>query len=462
MMVKQNSGLSAHKIIPRSLLRLLLAAAILHVVLVVTIALLGNSHTLPQTFDTWGVGTSFAIDSGAYRTEAEVMAPLIQQGRFHEWWNHGPRLLSSSHVRPYSLAFALLGPLVGFRMLAAEPVNLGYYLAILALTYAIGAEVFNRRTGLWAAAAVGLWPSLLLYTTQMLRDPLVIMAMLLLVLSLVFCISRALSLLQAGAVAAIGATALLLLWLSKPDSWELVYVVLLLAMAFCAVGQIRARHFGLGRTMATIAMLLFALWLPRALPTFRLADLAGWETRVDSGQTPRDPLSNAEPSSGGDAAPWEKLVRQVGFLRHRFIVRYPTAGSNVDTGVELRSAGDMIRYFPRAVAIGFLAPFPNMWFERGVQTGIAGRLLTGGETLIMYLIVALMAIALARHGKNLLVWFLFTTGAAGCVALSYVVVNISSLYRMRYPFFILVIILGAGGAVSLWERSITARVASEA
>jgi hypothetical protein len=453
--VSPTPGAATRKMIPRSLLRLLLAAAILHVALVIAIALLGNSRALPQTFDTFGVGTSFAIDSSVYRTEAEKMARLMQQGRFQEWWNYNARLRSSAHVRPYSLAFALLGPLTGYRMLAAEPLNLGYYLAILALTFAIGAEVFSRRTGLVAAIAVGLWPSLLLYTTQMLRDPLAILATLLLVLCVVISITRSLSLIQAVAIAATGALALLLLWLCKAETWELIYLVLFLAAVFCAIGQIKERRFAVGRTMAMVALLLFAFSLPRALPMFRLGDLAG-ETMIDSPRAASDRMPDAVPLSGG-SSPWTGLVRQVGFLRHRFIIRYPSAGSNVDTNVELRGTGDMIRYFPRAVAIGFLTPFPNMWFERGVQTGVAGRLLTGGETLIMYLIIALMAIGLARHRSNLLVWVLFTTAAAGCIALAYVVVNISSLYRMRYPFFILVIILGAAGAVSLWGRSTTTR-----
>lgn len=451
-------GASTRKIIPRSLLRLLLAAATLHVVLVIAIAVLGNSRTLPQNFDAWGVGTSFAIDSSAYRAEAEAMAKLIQQGRFQEWWNYDLRIMSSLHVRPYSLAFALVGPFVGSRLLAAEPVNLVYYLAIVILTYAIGAEVFNRRTGLWAATAVALWPSLLLYSSQMLRDPLTIASTLLLILSLVLCLNRALSFWPTTAVGAMGATALLLLWLTKPESWELVYVILLMAVAFCAVGQVSARCFRPGPTLATIAMLLLAFWLPRALPTFRLSDLAASQTNVDFGKPTGDSAFAAGPVSRQEVSAWEKLPRQVGFLRHRFIIRYPTAGSNLDTDVELRGAGDLIRYFPRAVAIGFLAPFPNMWFQRGVQTGVAGRLLTGGETLIIYLLIALTAIGLTRHRRNLLAWFLFTTAAAGCIALAYVVVNISSLYRMRYPFFIVVIILGAAGAVSLWERSTTARV----
>jgi len=434
----------------------LLAAAILHVALVVTINLIGRTHTLPQTFDSWGIGTSFAIDSGAYRRDAEALARLIQKGRFREWWDYS-WVRPSAQVRPYSIAFAVLGPMFGYGTLAAEPLNLLYYLAILALTYAIGAEVFNRRVALWAATAVGLWPSLLLYTTQMLRDPLAIAATLLLVLALLFCISRSLSLWATAAVTITGAFALLLIWLTKTESWELVYLVLGLAVVSCAARQIKERHFALGRTIATITIVMVALGLPRLLPTFRLAEMERVEANLSQSQTPPDLSRSAEPE--GNIPPWEKAARQVGYLRRRFIARYPAAGSNIDTNVDLRGTGDMIRYSPRAAAIGLFAPFPNMWFARGSQVGLEGRLLTGAETLIMYFVIVSMAIALIRYRENLLVWFLFATGLAGCVALAYVVVNMSSLYRMRYSFFILVIILGAGGASSLWERARANRLA---
>jgi hypothetical protein len=43
------------------------------------------------------------------------------------------------------------------------------------------------------------------------------------------------------------------------------------------------------------------------------------------------------------------------------------------------------------------------------------------------------------------IWLLFSIPAIGCVALGFVVVNISTLYRMRYAYFIIIIILGIKG-----------------
>jgi len=60
-------------------------------------------------------------------------------------------------------------------------VNLGCFIAILILVSKLGKEVFDQRTGRAAAAAVVLWPSFQLHNTQVLKEPICIIAMLILV-----------------------------------------------------------------------------------------------------------------------------------------------------------------------------------------------------------------------------------------------------------------------------------------
>jgi hypothetical protein len=120
-------------------------------------------------------------------------------------------------------------------------------------------------------------------------------------------------------------------------------------------------------------------------------------------------------------------------------------GSNLDREVELQNFGDLVMYLPRAVEIGFLAPFPNMWFTRGVEVGRTGRLIVGAEMLAIYLLLLLVGATLFFERKRVLVWFLFAVAALGCIALAYVVVNIGALYRLRYPYFVPIILLAAQG-----------------
>lgn len=425
---------------------LFFAAAAIHITFVMAIYLIGRSQVFPQTFDTNGVGVSFAIDSRSYSIEAENMAHLIRQRRFRDWLNYN----SSFHVKIYSLSFAIFGGLVGFNILGTEPLNLVYYLSILALAYSIGREAFDSHVARLATSFMALWPSLLLHTTQMLRDAVFIPSMLLLVLALLLCVTRTLSMKQGALVASAGSVGVLLLWLCRGDMWEMVLMILLTGAGMCALDQLSKRRLVAGKTLAIFLMLLIAFLIPRVVPTYRQSNqvLLTPPKATQSGEVAGDKFAslNGNPTEAAEPhAPWSKLARRVGLLRHKFIISYPLAGSNIDTDVELAGVADVVRYLPRATLIGLFSPFPNMWFTPGAQVGLAGRLVAGAEMLIMYLMFALMVYALILQWNRLSFWLLLAIVLTGCTALGYVVVNISSLYRMRYVFSILLIILSSKG-----------------
>jgi hypothetical protein len=416
--------------------RLLLIAATLHISLSLIITVVGKSKIVPNTFDTNGVGISFALDSASYRSEALQMAYLLRELRLRDWWNYtGP--LATFHSRIYSISYALLGPVFGEGILAIEPVNLFYYLSTLVLTYLIGAAVFSEAVGRLAAAAVGLWPSLLIFSTQLLRDPLFISAFLLLLVSLVFCIKRPITLKQAFGYASMASAALVIVLLGRATMWEILGLVVLLAALFCAASQIIERRFDPPKTIAILLVCVVAILLPKLIPSHLVTDRANRGLEMQS-------------SISGEAR-WTRVARQIGWTRHRFIAAYPTAGSNVDSDVELHTVSDIVKYFPRALQIGLLAPFPQMWFSAGKKVGLTGRLLIGAEMLTLYLVLGLSAVTVILRRRNLLVWLLFGVAVLGCVALAYVVVNASALYRLRYPYFILFILLAAQG-LSLIKR----------
>jgi hypothetical protein len=425
----------------RALTRFLAVAAIWHVAFVLAVFLVGRAQLAPQTFDRNGIGVSFAIDSHSYRIEAEDMANLIQQGKIREWTAYN----ASFHVKLYSISFALAGRLVGNNILGTEPLNLIYYLLILALTYGIAWEAFDQKVATFASIVVALWPSLVLHTTQMLRDTLFIPSMLLLALTLLLIVNRSLSLKQGLLVAIPGTIGALMVWLCRGDSWEIVVGVLILGVISCVVAQVKERRFSFGSTFAIVVILLLTACIPMLVPNYRRSNSV--LSSSATGQTDGNG-SLPEQNAAQTESRWN-LGRRIALLRHKFIVRYPLAGSNVDTDVELQGTADAVRYLPRATLIGFFAPFPNMWFAKGAQVGLAGRLIAGAEMLFLYVAIGLAGLALVKQYHRLSVWLLFGIASAGCIALGYVVVNISTLYRMRYAYFILIIILGMKGLHSL-------------
>lgn len=106
---------------------------------------------------------------------------------------------------------------------------------------------------------------------------------------------------------------------------------------------------------------------------------------------------------------------------------------------------DVIRQLPRAIVVGFFAPFPNLWLRAGREVGTGGRLVSGFETLLTFMLECVGLFGLWRARRSLAAWFLFVFLAIGAVALGLAVNNMGALYRLRYTFWILMVILGAGG-----------------
>src|SRR5215207_8086269 len=109
----------------------LVMATAIHIALTVTIFLIGHFQLLPDTFDRNGIALTFAIDGTTYQRLASDLAYEWQSNGFTAWLNAKAPL----HSRLHSLAFATFGKLLGHNILAAEPLNLFYYLAILICVY---------------------------------------------------------------------------------------------------------------------------------------------------------------------------------------------------------------------------------------------------------------------------------------------------------------------------------------
>src|SRR5438105_1404721 len=167
---------------------LLVAAAILHVSVALTVFAIGKYQLFPSQILPTGVGR-FASDGIIYEGQIVELSKTLKSEGLRAWGTRPSRL----HVRLYAIPFTLLSRWLNFSILTVEPLNLIYYLAILVLVFKIGEVVLDYRSGLIAAAIIAVWPSFLLHTTQLLRDPLLIVAVLVLVWRVVQSLRRELS-----------------------------------------------------------------------------------------------------------------------------------------------------------------------------------------------------------------------------------------------------------------------------
>jgi hypothetical protein len=393
--------------------RLLVVAATFHLFIAIGTYFIGTRGLLPQAIDANTLGT-FAPDTQLYLKQEILVVERLRQKDF-------AALLEpfELHTKIYSLGYWLLVPLFGFTCLSIEPINLFYYLATLVLVYRLGTIVFDHTSGLCAATVAGLWPSLVMHTTQPLRDPLTIMLMLALMVTFSILLASQASMRLIG----MGAASVMLLRMARPNVWLLVVAALLIGSGLFLGRLIIER----GLRRKSLAALLLIL-------------LIGFLSSIQ--------LRGAMPIANEWSAPVERICS----TRDAFIGFTVGLRSNIDSEIHLCSMSEIIRYVPRALEIGLFTPFPRMWFETGQFVGRWGRLISGAETLCLYLLYlgAMYGIWIKR--KSPAAWFLVLTIAVGAVSIGLVVVNVGTLYRLRYPLDLVVVVLGCGGMLLLINR----------
>ncbi|HEX5886623.1 MAG TPA: hypothetical protein VFY67_18925 [Pyrinomonadaceae bacterium] len=410
-------------------MRHLLLAAAVHIALTIAIFLTGHFQLLPGTFDQNGIGLTFAIDGATYRTLASDMAGVWQTDGFLAWL----AVKAPLHCRLYSLSFAIFGKLLGHNILAAEPLNLFYYLGILICVYVLGRETFNARTGMLAATIVAAWPSFLLHSTQLLRDPLAILCLLALMVLLTLLLGRTFTPRRALLIGLAGAMSVTVFWMTRGNMWNVVLVAIVVGLALLVHRMLSEKEVMAGNIIVMLSIISAALLVPTRLESTTLPGVRPPATPLAI------PLTIQRPAQGT----WTRVVNQIADRRAGF--RFSTANaSNIDGDVRFNGAGDIVRFIPRAFVIGFFAPFPKMWVQSG-SFGLAGRLLSGVETLAMYFLYVAAGLCVWRERRNRKMWLLLLVATIGMLALGLVVVNAGALFRLRYAFWMMMIVLAAKG-----------------
>ena len=427
MQTKSRKTLILNRLKRGTFRRWLLIAAAFHVLITQLVYFIGHFQLLPNAFDENGIGLTFSADGLVYQRLIADLANALRQSDFRTWLVQAPL-----HCRLYSLTFVLPGSIVGYNILAAEPLNLVYYLAILVLVYLIGRELFDSRTGFCAAVVIAVWPSFLLHSTQLIRDSLAIVAMLGLLLILVQLIGAQLNWRSGLMMAITGVSSATLFWLTRGNMWTLVFFELAFTILLLAVLIIRERRVPLTNPAVLAVIFAAVLFVPSCL-----------ESSTVQGSRPPTPLIDVTSSEVPAYSLWERLLRRVVGRRQGFD-RYVGKNSNIDSDIRFESAGDFVRYLPRAAEIGLFAPFPRMWFEVGT-VGRIPRIVAGLETLVMYLLYIPATVCVWKQRRNLKMWLVVLFALTSMIGLGFVVANAGALFRLRYVFWMMVILLAMKG-----------------
>jgi hypothetical protein len=203
-----------------------------------------------------------------------------------------------------------------------------------------------------------------------------------------------------------------------------------------AVRFVRERRVAFGNALCAALVAAFVFAAPQHETSVRV----------------RDRLASEAAAASGGGLVWTIAGSRAAQRRAQFVKVYSGSGSAIDEDVVFRNTSDILRHLPRAAAIGLFAPFPSMWFEPGKRVRLGGRLVAGIETLLLYFVEALACVGLWRARREPAAWLMLLFALGNMLAIGLVVTNVGAVFRLRYPFVMLVLILCVGGVRSLMRR----------
>jgi len=451
-----------------------MAAAVLHFGLALGLFWVARAQLVPSLIDSDGIIESFAFDSHGYQRSATRLVGVLRHEGVIVWVSEPEPM----HVKLLSLEFALFAPVFGYSTLSAEPLNLCCYLVVVFLVLTLGREVGGPRIGLLAAAGVALLPTFLLHTMQFLKDPLFIAFALALILCVTTWLTRTYNRRWAIATSALMTLASVLLLFIRFEFVIVIFALALFGLALLVLRQwLERRLLWWNMVCASLILLALGVLLPFYLPSshqrfkqYPSAEGGQLKSVQTAGLGPVPTMITYLPAKRYKqkaVLPYfarlytyvDSVALRFGLIRSRFGAAYPESGSGLDPEVEFRDMGGLIHYLPRACEAGLWAPFPNTWAKAGRHVGANGRLLAGAETLIIYGCQLLALLALLRTRRNLSAWLLWALILFGVTGLGLVVPNVGALYRFRYTFWLLLIVLGMkglAGIIALPEKGVRA------
>jgi hypothetical protein len=143
----------------------------------------------------------------------------------------------------------------------------------------------------------------------------------------------------------------------------------------------------------------------------------------------------------------ESKVVHANAYRNGFLIWYLEPGTSlIDSDMMFRNVSEIIEYIPRAMMIGFFAPFPNQWLASGKTGGKAIRILGGIEMLAWYTLMVGFMIFIWKSPApyRLKIWLVFFM-VVMILPLALFVPNLGTLFRMRFIYTTPILIGGVLG-----------------
>jgi len=404
-------------------------------------------YFLPQLHA--GHGMLVGGDSAGMHAAAAALAERIRSEGWSVW-----ELRPASGNAPTGIAAAI------YVYLTPEPYML---VPLNALVHAAGGVVIyliafglsqNRLASVVSALPFLVFPSAASWYAQIHKDGIFALGMLLCALGWIQAFKRDIWGAAAPRYAALLmpiALGLLLVWVVRPHIMVLMQVIAIVIAVFGVGMAVAWWRSGLlpGSKAVTAAFVLVAI--PVLMLLVKPSDyrVESWKGDVVARESVMRYMPTTCVVSRGDNAQADKLSGTVAAMRDFFTSGYRNAKSNMDPDFVPGTVCNLLTYLPRALQIGFLAPFPNAWVADGsIAASTMMRRVVSAEMLAIYAGLLFLPLAIWRYRRKPEFWFVLGFFTLLTLIHVYLIPNLGTLHRMRYGFLTAVVGIAIGATFS--------------
>lgn len=404
---------------------------------------------VPKIFPT-ASGGLLPNDSASFHYYATVLAEQIN---VHGWsvWSLYPNEYSTANVAILGALYAVFG----YDPALMIPINAALHALSGLMVYLIAREISSDKlvgicAGAIAAVLFIIFPSALNWYGQIHKDGFAIAGSLIVLFTWLKALKNNQTLMDWLFVILLNFTGVLLVLSVRPYNIKLMLIANLGALLFLLFFTVIRRQFL--KNIKTIFFFIF---------TILLLLIAIKSIHLLAGNSPKIPGmgDNYATWQGSNNWQWqdtkwvpdniEGYVELAASTRAALIDFGVSekASSTIDQEIKPENLKEVLRYLPRALQIALFAPFPSTWFNNLSLIHIAATI----EMTIYYLCIPGVLLLLAYSPKPAV----FLTIYFACFFLTtygFTTANVGTLYRLRYAYEFLILLLGVMGWMTYFNR----------
>lgn len=415
----------------------------------VCMALIFQNIVVPNIPSLEGAGKLLAHDAVYFDRVAWELAKDIQADGWHVW-NLFPAIGAKGNVGILAALYALFGHDPSLMI----PINASLHAFSGLLLFLLATELANnKQVGMYAGIIAGslfvISPSSLSWYGQLHKDSFAIAGTLLILLTWIKVMHKPIDK-SVWKWALLGCSvSILLIGIVRPYGLTLL---LLVSLGFSALMFITGwlnrshniTHKQLIPSLTIIALLFIGVIV----------------TKEHAGQLERTAITtNSQHLEQPQSWQWKKSNYIPEKLEHyietaartrKHMINFDiqvNAGSTMNADIAPENINEVIMFLPKALQNSMLAPYPADWFV----DKSAIKLLVTGEMMIYYLLFPGLFFLL-RYSRKPAVWLTLYFALSFMLILGFTIPNLGTLYRYRFAYFSIILMLGLLGWLTFAEE----------